>query len=135
MRRNRAIHGVLGSCRRIGIRLLVPTVTAASLSAAGCGLLGGGEETAARAPASIAVRSDAFGPGERIPVRYSCQGANVSPPLRWSGVPDHADELALVVDDTDAPGGTYVHWVVFGIDPETNAIRADTVPPGAKQRG
>ena len=61
---------------------------------------------------SIKVTSTAFADGEMIPKQYTCDGANVSPPLSWSGVPAGAKALALICDDPDAPGKTWVHWVV-----------------------
>ena len=88
---------------------------------------GGGATTA---PAStISVRSSAFQAGGAIPRKYSCSGAQVSPPLSWSGVPSGTQKLALVVDDPDAGG--FVHWVLVGIDPATTSIAEGQVPPGA----
>jgi len=67
---------------------------------------------------ALRVRSPAFAEGGAIPVKHVCArqgGRDVSPPLTWSGVPESARELAIVVDDPDAPGGTYIHWIVTGI--------------------
>jgi Raf kinase inhibitor-like YbhB/YbcL family protein len=133
VRRNRAQHDVPGSHRRLRIARAVISVIMCLLSVTGCGLIGGGAEPPGRVSASIIVRSGAFGPDERIPSRFSCNGANISPPLRWSDIPENAEELALVVDDPDATGGTFVHWVVFGIDPKTKGIATDSVPSGARQ--
>jgi Raf kinase inhibitor-like YbhB/YbcL family protein len=71
--------------------------------------------TLAQAPAtgSLTISSPAFADGAPIPVLYSCRGSNFSPPLDWSA-PLGA---ALVVDDPDAPGGTFIHWIVTGIPP------------------
>ena len=63
---------------------------------------------------TIELTSAAFGQGSSIPRQYTCDGADLSPPLRWSGVPASAKSLALVVDDPDARG-TWVHWVVYAI--------------------
>ena len=90
-------------------------------------------EPAPKAPATLTVTSPAFDDGGRIPVRYTCSGADTSPPLAWSGVPGDARSLALVVTDPDAPGGTYVHWVVLDIDPATSSVAAGEVPAGARQ--
>jgi Raf kinase inhibitor-like YbhB/YbcL family protein len=76
------------------------------------------------------ITSPAFRPGAAIPLTYSCFGANQSPPLRWRGVPAAA-ELALVVDDPDAVGGRYLHWVVVGIAPTARGAPAGEPPPGA----
>jgi len=78
------------------------------------------------------VTSTAFAPKGRIPERYSCEGDNVPPPLRWEGAPPGTVELAVVVEDPDAPKGTFVHWLVIGIEPATTAIEPDTLPQGAK---
>jgi Raf kinase inhibitor-like YbhB/YbcL family protein len=64
---------------------------------------------------SIKVTSTAFADGEMIPKQYTCDGANLSPPLSWSGVPASAKALALICDDPDAPGKTWVHWVVYDL--------------------
>ena len=68
------------------------------------------------------LTSPAFHDGEEIPQKYTCEGANISPPLAWTGVPPGARSLALVVDDPDAPDPeapttTWVHWVVFDLQP------------------
>jgi Raf kinase inhibitor-like YbhB/YbcL family protein len=67
------------------------------------------------ASSDFQLTSPAFRPGERIPDRYTGAGEDVSPPLRWSGVPDGTRGFVLVVDDRDAPRGTFGHWAVFGI--------------------
>lgn len=75
------------------------------------------------------VTSAAFGPGGEIPVRHTCDGGDVSPPLAVDGLPDGTRTLALVVDDPDAPGGTWDHWVAFDIPV------AASVPEGADALG
>lgn len=107
-------------------------LTAAALLP-GCGLVGGSEVTTEQAPDTITVSSPAFRDGDTIPARYSCKGQNISPPLRWSGVPTGTRALALVVDDPDAPGGNYVHWVLFNIGPAATEFNPGMVPTGAKQ--
>ena len=81
----------------------------------------------------MALRSPAFEDGATIPTIHSCEGDNLSPPLRWSRVPDEALELALVVADPDADSGVFHHWVVLGIKAEAATLRAGEVPPGATQ--
>ncbi|HUL61479.1 MAG TPA: YbhB/YbcL family Raf kinase inhibitor-like protein, partial [Methanocella sp.] len=61
------------------------------------------------------VTSPAFKDGDRIPVKYTGDGDNMSPPLRWSGAPPGVSEYAIVCEDPDAPRGTYTHWVIYGI--------------------
>ena len=84
---------------------------------------------------SITVTSPAFADGGTIPVKYTCTSANPpSPPLAWSGVPSGTAELALLVDDPDAPGaGGFVHWVVYGIPPDTQSLAEGSLPSAAKQ--
>lgn len=76
------------------------------------------------------LKSEAFENGERIPSRYTCDGKNVSPPLRIEDVPEEAESVALVMDDPDAPGGTFDHWLVWNIDPATTEIREGEAPEG-----
>ncbi len=82
---------------------------------------------------SLVVTSPAFGEGETVPSVFTCRGDGTSPPLAWQGVPDGAAALAIVVDDPDAPGGTYVHWIVTGLPPSTAAVDAGQLPAGAAQ--
>lgn len=63
----------------------------------------------------IKVTNSAFEEGGMIPRKYTCDGADVSPPLGWTGVPEEAKTLALISDDPDAPMGTWVHWVLFNL--------------------
>ena len=61
------------------------------------------------------IRSSAFGSGERIPVKYTCDGADFSPSLEWTAGPAGTKSFALICDDPDAPMGTWVHWVIYDI--------------------
>ena len=61
------------------------------------------------------LTSDTFPEGGLIPATFTCDGANVSPPLAWHDVPVKAKSLALIVDDPDAPRGVFVHWLLFNI--------------------
>jgi len=82
----------------------------------------------------ITVTSPAFSDGAPIPTEHTCEGADVSPPLAWTGVPADAGALALVVDDPDAPAGTFTHWVVLDIPVGTDGVDEGSVPPGAQAR-
>ncbi len=79
------------------------------------------------------ISSPAFGPKGFIPARHTCDGPDTSPPLVAENVPRGAKSLALVVDDPDAPGGTWVHWVAWNIPPGTREIRENALPAGAVQ--
>jgi Raf kinase inhibitor-like YbhB/YbcL family protein len=115
-------------------RVSVAILTGAAIFACGCGSSGGGTSSKPlpSAPARVKVTSSAFAGNGTIPRRYTCAGANVSPPLRWSGVPGGAAELALSVDDPDAPGGDFTHWLLYGIDPHATGIGEGASPTGAK---
>ena len=90
---------------------------------------------------SIGITSSAFTAGGAIPSRYTCEGANISPPLGWS-VPAGTKSLALIVDDPDAPDPaapqmTWVHWVLYDLPPDTTRLnegaRSEELPTGAKE--
>lgn len=71
---------------------------------------------------AITVRSSVFDNEGMIPSKYTCDGADISPPLEWTGVPDDAESLVLISDDPDAPGKTWVHWVLFNLPPEVSSL-------------
>lgn len=68
------------------------------------------------------ITSPAFQENQSIPAKYGCGGSNVSPPLVFSGVPQRAKTLALIVEDPDAPGGLFTHWVVWNIPVSTASV-------------
>jgi len=70
----------------------------------------------------MVLQSEAFPNGGRIPMRYTADGEDISPPLSWSGVPSATKSFALIVDDPDAPAGTWVHWVAWNIPSELRAL-------------
>ena len=81
----------------------------------------------------IKITSSAFAEGGMIPKNYTCDGADVNPPLAIEGAPDTAKDLVLIVDDPDAPRGTWNHWLVWNIDPKTKEIKENSVPSNAVQ--
>jgi len=88
----------------------------------------------------LAIHSPAFEPGGAIPTRYTCEGDDTSPELRFSGVPTDAKSLALIVQDPDAPDPrapkmTYVHWVLYDLPPDSSGLPegARALPPGARE--
>ena len=87
---------------------------------------------------TITVSSSAFKNGETIPTPYTCSGKDVSPPLSWSGVPEKAVSLAILVEDPDAPRGIWTHWVLFNLPPHTTGLpegvpKTATLDNGAHQ--
>lgn len=74
------------------------------------------------------LSSPAFAHGGPIPRAHTCDGADLSPPLVWTDAPDNVQEFALIVDDPDAPGGTFVHWVLYRV-PGTVTALPSGIPP------
>lgn len=81
----------------------------------------------------IKISSKSFKHNGPIPSKYTCDGADVSPPLSIEGVPASAKSLALIVDDPDAPAGTWAHWVVWNISPSVKEISESSLPQGAQE--
>jgi len=86
----------------------------------------------------IKITSSAFEDGGLIPAKYTCDGADVSPPLQWDTVPEGTRSIALICDDPDAPMGTWVHWVLFNLPSDAKElvenIPSDKIlPDGARQ--
>ena len=84
------------------------------------------------------LTSPAFTEEGMIPAQYTCNGADISPPLAWEEVPEDAKSLALIVDDPDAPVGTWVHWVLYNLPASTrelkeNITKTKILPDGAMQ--
>lgn len=70
----------------------------------------------------IRLSSSAFGDGGMIPVKNTCDGANTSPSLRWTEVPSNTESIALLMEDPDAPGGNFVHWIIYNLPPGMKEI-------------
>ncbi|MGM0576949.1 MAG: YbhB/YbcL family Raf kinase inhibitor-like protein [Myxococcota bacterium] len=88
------------------------------------------------------IQSSAFDPDGEIPARYTCEGDDTSPPLRWYDVPEGAKSLVLIMDDPDAPDPkapqmTFVHWVLYNLPPEdgglTEHVTPTRLPEGTRQ--
>ncbi len=87
----------------------------------------------AATPAKLEVTSTAFKTGEAIPTEYSCKGENINPPLEIHGIPSGTKSLVLIVDDPDAPGGLFTHWIVWNIVSSTAGVAQKSVPGGGVQ--
>jgi Raf kinase inhibitor-like YbhB/YbcL family protein len=79
--------------------------------------------------AAFALRSPAFEDGKPIPRRHTCEDEDASPALEWTAPPAEARSLALVVDDPDAPNGTFTHWLAWGIEPAARGLAEGEHPP------
>jgi Raf kinase inhibitor-like YbhB/YbcL family protein len=75
----------------------------------------------------LRITSTAFNANQSVPVKYTCEGKDINPPIDVDGIPEKAHSLALIVDDPDAPGKTWVHWVVWNM-PVTHHIKENSVP-------
>jgi Raf kinase inhibitor-like YbhB/YbcL family protein len=85
---------------------------------------------------TLTLSSNAFAPGQSIPAKYACDGRDISPDLAWTDAPANTKSFALIVDDPDAPMGTWVHWVVFNIPAATMGLPESagvSLPAGALQ--
>lgn len=81
----------------------------------------------------LKISSPVFEHNGYIPAKYTCDGMDVNPTLLIENVPANSKSLALIVDDPDAPRGTWVHWVLWNINPEIREIRENSIPGGALQ--
>lgn len=82
---------------------------------------------------TLNISSPAISPGQAIPSRHTCDGTDTSPPLVVDNTPASSQTLALIMDDPDAPMGTWVHWVMWNIPAQTREIPENSVPPGSSQ--
>ncbi len=71
---------------------------------------------------SIELTSPSFQQGKMIPSQFTCDGKNITPTLKWDNIPDKAASLAIIADDPDAPGSTFVHWVIFNIPVDADGL-------------
>src|SRR5947209_9179321 len=82
--------------------------------------------------AKMKITSSAFQEGGNIPSKFSCDGADTSPPLQISDIPSGAKSLVLIIDDPDAPSGLFTHWAVWNISPQTSTIDEGSTPKGVQ---
>jgi hypothetical protein len=79
------------------------------------------------------LKSKAFEDGGMVPVKFTCEGPNVSPPLEFIDVPAKAKSLVLMIEDPDAEAKPWVHWMVFNIPPDAKGFEENSIAPGAEQ--
>jgi len=87
---------------------------------------------------TFSISSSSFSQGEEIPRKFTCDGADVSPELNWTGAPTGTQSFALIADDPDAPVGTWTHWVLYDLPAQTMVLlegvsKVDEVPSGGRQ--
>jgi Raf kinase inhibitor-like YbhB/YbcL family protein len=85
--------------------------------------------------AELSLASESFEHGDRMPERHALEGANLSPALTWSGLPQSTRSIAVICEDPDAPSGTFVHWVAWGIDPEAGGLGEGEPAPNEGRNG
>lgn len=105
---------------RVGLSVALAIVIGATVCVSG---------SDAQTPSAFELTSPAFAQGASIPIAYTCDGPNRSPTLRWGGAPAGTQSFALIMDDPDAPSGTFVHWVLFNI-PGTRTDLPEGFTPG-----
>jgi Raf kinase inhibitor-like YbhB/YbcL family protein len=99
------------------LRALIPLLLCSALSS--CGAT---NEQAAKSAPNFTISSTAFADGAAIPAQFTCDGPGQAPPLRWTDPPQGTKSLALIVDDPDAPGGTFRHWGAFNIPADARLL-------------
>ncbi len=126
--------------RMLELSLVALLLLAITISTSGCNEPNGegAAPTLTATPAGEGVQampfeltSTAFAAGQSIPRKYTCDEADISPPLEWSDAPRGTGSFALIADDPDAPGGTWVHWVLYNLPAETRALPED-IPPDSE---
>lgn len=141
-RQNFSVPNSMG--RRVFLRQNANLLTLTGLSLAGCRTASNRSSTSLQpqttpAGKTMKLESSAFAANEMIPFLYTCDGQDISPPLSWDTPPIGTQSLALIVDDPDAPGQTFVHWVLYDILPETHqlpqAVAATPTLPGGGTQG
>jgi Raf kinase inhibitor-like YbhB/YbcL family protein len=91
------------------------------------------QPTEAADMSNLKITSQAFSHSGDIPAKYTCDGLDVNPPLTIEEIPPETTSLALIVEDPDAPSGTWVHWIVWNISPATREIKEHSLPSGAQE--
>jgi Raf kinase inhibitor-like YbhB/YbcL family protein len=120
--------------------LMISTIilTLVFFSTAFCGSKDRATTSEGRGAMALKISSSAFTEGQMIPARNTCDGEDISPPLKWDSVPEGTKRLALICDDPDAPVGTWVHWVLYNLPSSVTELSEkvptdEAIPNGARQ--
>jgi len=103
--------------------IIVPIIMLAGVLAAYIIYTRAPERPATTLITGFILESPAFKDDGRIPEKYTCDGLDISPPLRWSGQPPETKSFAIIVEDPDAPGGIFTHWIIYNIPADVNQPR------------
>jgi Raf kinase inhibitor-like YbhB/YbcL family protein len=104
------------------ILIIVAVVAVLGVAALLMGILSPSTNVTTQKQSQMILTSSAFKNGEQIPTKYSCDGEKISPPLTWTNAPAGTKSFLLIVDDPDAPRGTFTHWVIFNIPASVNSL-------------
>jgi Raf kinase inhibitor-like YbhB/YbcL family protein len=115
--------------------ILLPALWLIAILTVSCGAE---EQPPLEGEMTLAITSPAFLEGDKIPDKHTCQGQDVSPPLAWSEPPEGTRSFTLIMDDLDAPGGVFIHWVIFNIPSDSRGLpeavpTQEQLPSGALQ--
>src|SRR4051794_15669929 len=110
--------------RELASALLLAAVASCGAKTGSADQANGGTTVENATLTKLTLTSDAFADGQAIPAQYTCDGANQSPALQWSDPPQGTRSLALIVDDPDAPSGTYRHWGAYDIPASARSVAA-----------
>ncbi|NJO43422.1 MAG: YbhB/YbcL family Raf kinase inhibitor-like protein [Cyanobacteria bacterium CRU_2_1] len=108
--------------RRLSSLSGIGIIGVSSLSLVACATNRSDAEESLQVPKTMILESSAFPPDGAIPAKYTCDGDNVSPALTWDAPPEKTLSLVLIADDPDAPRRTYVHWVLYDLDPKIREL-------------
>jgi len=122
------VSHLIGRCNVARLAVLLVMVCPIVMLAPGCGPK---ELQLEEGEMALTLSSPVFQEGERIPTRHTCEGVDVSPPLKWGEPPAGTQSFALIMDDPDAPVGVFTHWVLFNVPSESREL-PEAVPAQAQ---
>jgi Raf kinase inhibitor-like YbhB/YbcL family protein len=136
MRSRLRLHQALLLVGLLGANWPSPVANGASLPMGWLAPVGSSTDSADQGSSlsGFSIRAEAFNPGADIPRKFSCQGSDASPALVWSDPPAGTQSLVLIVDDPDAPAGTWVHWVLYDLPPSVRRL-AEALPTTTEVAG
>ena len=126
------VKWLCGGCTRRQVALWMTLLTIIAVGATSCTV--SEPELPDEGEMTLSLSSPAFQEGEDIPITYTCDGQDVSPPLTWGEPPSETQSFALIMDDPDAPGGVFTHWLLFNLPADSREL-LEAVPPNELANG